>query len=144
MTRTLFCEFSDLQIRYFSHFFADIKSTTENEKTLLSVIFAVMSLTTYAEDPVREIELKSVDITTRSIVSLPEATIFKDILSVTFKDSGLYSLYVENSVGEIIYSSALPADGMEYSYDLSGVGDGLVRLVIEGLGGEYEGYFTLY
>lgn len=120
-----------------------LKVQPKMKKTLLSVIFAVMSLTTYAEDPVREIELKSVDITTRSIVSLPEATIFKDILSVTFKDSGLYSLYVENSVGEIIYSSALPADGMEYSYGLSGIGGGMFRLVIDGPGGMYEGYFTI-
>ena len=28
-----------------------------------------------------------------------------------------------------------------YDYDLSGIGTGLLRLVIEGYGGEYEGYF---
>lgn len=32
---------------------------------------------------------------------------------------------------------------MEYSYDLSGIGEGLLRLVIEGHGGEYEGFFTI-
>lgn len=34
-----------------------LKVQPKMKKTLLSVIFAVMSLTTYAEDPVREIEL---------------------------------------------------------------------------------------
>jgi hypothetical protein len=28
-----------------------------------------------------------------------------------------------------VYTSALPANGMEYDYDLSGIGDGLFRLV---------------
>lgn len=95
------------------------------------------------DDIAREIRIKSVEVTTRSIVSIPEATIFKDILSVSFDDSGFYSLYVESSFGDIVYSSTLPADGMEYSYDLSGIGEGLLRLVIEGHGGEYEGFFTI-
>lgn len=46
-------------------------------------------------------------------------------------------------MGNIIYTSTLPADGMEYDYDLSGIGTGLLRLVIKGHGGEYEGYFQL-
>ena len=81
------------------------------KKTLLSVFFVVISFAVYADDDTREIELYSIDITTRSITVLPEA---------------------------------LPADGMEYSYDLSGIGEGLHRLVIKGPGGEFEGYFTLY
>ena len=46
-------------------------------------------------------------------------------------------------MGNIVYTSTLPADGIEYDYDLSGIGTGLLRLVIDGYGGEYEGYFTL-
>lgn len=113
------------------------------KKTLLSVIFAVMSLTTYAEDPVREIELKSVDITTRSITTLPEASISNDVMIVSFHSSGLYSLIVYNCYRGIVLSSQLPADGMEYDYDISGIGKGLFHLVIDGPGGMYEGYFTI-
>lgn len=32
---------------------------------------------------------------------------------------------------------------MEYSYDLSGIGEGLLRLVIVNQRSEYEGYFNL-
>ena len=46
-------------------------------------------------------------------------------------------------MGHIVYTSTLPADGIEYAYDLSGIGTGLLRLVIDGYIGEYEGYFTL-
>ena len=95
------------------------------------------------DDIAREIDLKSVDVTTRSIVSSPEAAIFKDILFVSFDASGIYSLYIEDNMGNIVYTSTLPADGIEYDYDLSGIGTGLLRLVIEGYSGEYEGYFTI-
>ena len=97
------------------------------------------------DDIAREIDLKSVDVRIRSIVSSPEAAIFKDILFVSFDASGIYSLYIEDNMGNIVYTSTLPADGIEYDYDLSGIGTGLLRLVIEGYGGEgeYEGYFTI-
>ena len=93
------------------------------------------------DDIARKIDLNSVDVRIRSIVSIPEATIFKNILSISFDDSGVYSLYIENSLSETAYTSTLPADGMEYDYDLSGIGEGLLRLVIKGRNGEYEGYF---
>lgn len=32
---------------------------------------------------------------------------------------------------------------MEYTYDISGIGGGLFRLVLDGPGGMYEGYFTI-
>ena len=95
------------------------------------------------DDIAREIDLKSVDVTTRSIVSSPEATIFKDILSVSFDASGIYSLYIEDSTGNIVYTSTLPADGMEYDYDLSGIGEGTFTLILEGASGEYEGSFSI-
>ena len=83
-------------------------------------------------------------VNTRSITQEPYAKISDaDILTVTFDDSGVYSLYIENCLGEIVYTSTLPADGIEYNYDLTGIGTGLLRLVIDGYGGEYEGYFTL-
>ena len=91
----------------------------------------------------REIPIKSVNIDTRSISVTPEATIENRIISVSFDASGVYSLYIEDSMGHIVYTSTLPADGIEYNYDLTGIGTGLLRLVIEGYGGEYEGYFTL-
>ena len=70
--------------------------------------------------------------TTRSIITLPEAQIDRqtDLLTVSFDHSGLYQ-------------SALPANGMEYRYDLSGIGDGFFTLIINGPGGEYYGEFAL-
>ena len=65
-------------------------------------------------------------------------------LSVSFDSGGTCALLVEDSLGVPVYTSTLPADGMEYSYDLSGIGEGMFRLVIEGPGGEYEGYFSIY
>ena len=56
----------------------------------------------------------------------------------------MYSLYIEDNFGVTVYSSAMPANGMEYDYDLSGIGEGLFRLVLSGSSGEYEGYFSIY
>ncbi len=83
--------------------------------------------------------------TTRSIITLPEAQIDRqtDLLTVSFDHSGLYTLYIENSLTETVYQSALPANGMEYRYDLSGIGDGFFTLIINGSGGEYYGEFAL-
>ena len=108
----------------------------------LSIIIFVLclcSLASYADE--RDIPIQSVDTDTRSIVGTPEATIENGIISISFDASGVYSLYIEDSMGNIIYTSTLPADGMEYDYDLSGIGTGLLRLVIKGHGGEFEGYF---
>ena len=90
-----------------------------------------------------QIVILHINPTTRSIVDMPEASIQHDVLSVSFDASGMYYLYVEDSLGALVYTSALPADGMEYDYDLSGVGEGFFRLVLEGPSGEYEGYFTI-
>ena len=73
----------------------------------------------------------------------PEASIKQDILSISFDTSGICSFYIEDDFGTIAYSGAFPADGMEYSYDLTGIGEGIFRLVIDGLCGMYEGYFTM-
>ena len=101
--------------------------------TLPLFLIAASALTFAAhgtdDDIVREIEIRRLDVETRSISSTPDAAIFRDILTLSFDNSGVYSLYT------------LPADGIEYDYDLSGIGTGLLRLVIEGYGGEYEGYF---
>lgn len=51
-------------------------------------------------------------------------------------DSGMYTLYIENSLGDVLYQSVLPANGLEYHYDLSGIGEGYFRLVLEGASGE--------
>ena len=73
------------------------------------------------------IHFQKTDPTTRSIsdADVPEASIRNDELSVSFEDSGMYSLYIEDNFGVTVYTSALPANGMEYDYDLSGIGDGL-------------------
>ena len=92
------------------------------------------------------IHLRKTGLNTRSISDddVPEASIRNDELSVSFDDSGMYSLYIEDNFGVTVYSSAMPANGMEYDYDLSGIGDGLFRLVLTGANSEYEGYFTIH
>ena len=112
------------------------------KKSLFLATFMMMSLTVSAEDDtVRNIELHSIDITTRSIVEVPEASISHEVLRVSFSTSGIYSLTVSDSMGSPVYISSLPADGMEYSYDLSGIGEGTFTLTLEGPSGEYEGVF---
>ncbi len=115
------------------------------KKLLITLILIfVLPATLHSDDDIaRKIDIQSVDVRTRSIVSNPESTIFKNILSVSFEDFGIYFLHIESSLGEIVYTSTLPADGMVYSYDLSGIGGGMFRLVLDGPGGMYEGYFTI-
>ena len=48
-----------------------------------------------------------------------------------------------SSMGSPVYISSLPADGLEYSYDLSGIGEGAFTLTLEGPSGEYEGVFNI-
>lgn len=109
--------------------------------SIIIFILCLYSFASHADE--REILIQSVNMDTRSISVTPEATIENGIISVSFDASGIYRLYIEDSTGHIVYTSTLPADGIEYDYDLSGIGKGLLRLVIEGYGGEYEGYFTL-
>ena len=111
------------------------------KKISIIIILCLYSFASHADE--RRIPIQYVDYNTRSIVALPEATIENGIISISFDASGIYSLYIEDSMGNIVYTSTLPADGIEYDYDLSGIGTGLLRLVIEGYGGEYEGYFQL-
>ena len=115
------------------------------KKLLITLILtSVLPATLLGDDDIfQEIELKSVEATTRSLDITPEASIYKGILSVSFDASGVYSLYIEDSMGHIVYTSTLPANGMKYSYDLSGIGEGAFRLTLEGPLGEYEGNFSL-
>ena len=94
-----------------------------------------------AEDD--KININNTNIYTRSVTVMPEASIRHEVLSVSFDGSGMYSLYIEDSFGAVVYQSMLHADGMEYDYDLSGIGEGLFRLILDGHEGEYEGFFTL-
>ena len=112
---------------------------------LLTLLSTASGLCLAAQDDiVRDITIRRININTRSIDIAPEASIQNDVLSVSFDDSGMYSLYIEDNFGVTVYSSALPANCMEYDYDLSGIGEGLFRLVLSGPSGEYEGYFTIH
>lgn len=108
-----------------------------------AMLFAIPLIVSADDDSLNEIMLYSVDISTRSMSVIPKASIYQDVLAVCFDESDVFYLSIENANGETLYVSTLPADGMEYSYDLSGIGEGMFRLVLEGPGGEYEGYFTL-
>ena len=101
--------------------------------TLSILTAAVLSSTALASGP---------DETEISLMDTPEASIKQDILSVSFDASGICSFYIEDSFGATVYTGVFPADGMEYSYNLSGIGEGLYRLVIDGPTGMYEGYFS--
>ena len=111
----------------------------------LTFIFALLgAYTASATDDITRILIYQINPTTRSIVEdIPEASISNDVLTVSFDGSGMCSLYIEDNFGVTVYSSALLANGMEYDYDLSGIGEGLFRLVISVTSGEYEGYFTI-
>ena len=104
-------------------------------KKILATLILISSIIICAnsQDYV-EIIMSKTDTRTRSVVEVPEVTISHEVLFVSFYAS------IEDSFGGTVYSSALPADGMEYSYDLSGIGEGMFRLVLEGPGGEYEGF----
>ena len=107
-------------------------------KIALSIILGLVCIAAHADDRTT-IKIKHINPTTRSIIEdIPEASIQNDVLSVSFDDSGVYSLYIEDSFGVTVYTSAQPANGMEYDYDLSGIGEGLFRLVLSGPSGEYD------
>ena len=95
-------------------------------------LFPAFSSASCKED---EIEIYRItDATTRSLTALPEASIDAQSGQLSAFDSGgTCALLVEDSLGVPVYTSTLPADGMEYSYDLSGIGEGMFRLVIEGV-----------
>ena len=87
----------------------------------LTFIFALLgAYTASATDDITRILIYQINPTTRSIVEdIPEASISNDVLTVSFNGSGMYSLYIEDNFGVTVYTSALPANGMEYDYDLS-------------------------
>jgi hypothetical protein len=111
---------------------------------LLTASFAGISSSNSSVDN-RVIEILRIDeiITRGGLSSGPEGSINDKALVLSFFGGGMYQISITNSFGTLVYADILPADGMEYSYDLSGIGEGMFRLVLEGPGGEYEGYFNL-
>lgn len=113
--------------------------------SLLVTAISVNNATAASDVDEMDIKILHINPTTRSLMDIPEASIKNhDLFSISFDLFGICTLYIEDSFGAIVYTASFPADGMEYSYDLSGIGKGLHRLVIKGPGGEFEGYFTLY
>lgn len=109
---------------------------------IISALLCLSALRLNADETT--IIINKVVINTRGIIQEPYATISEaNVLSISFDASGVYYLYIENSSGVIVYTSALPANGMDYSYDLSCIGDGLFFLILKGPSGEYEGYFSI-
>lgn len=83
-------------------------------------------------------------LSTRSVLSLPEASIDDaKMLAISFDDIGNYAMYIMDAYGEVIFTSFLPATGDEYMYDLSTIIDGDYSITLEGPSGVYEGYFYL-
>lgn len=116
-----------------------------NKKFLIASLLFFIPIIGHTDDKSnRRFPLQRIGVETRSINVVIEAFIRGDILSISFDDSGTYSLYIEDDFNATVYSSILPADGMEYDFDLSCIGNGTFRIVLVGLNGEYEGYFTIY
>ncbi len=76
---------------------------------------------------------------------LPESCVFcvsDGILFISFMDSGVYGLRIENNLGEIVFSSLLPADGNTYEFDVSDVDKAdFFAIVLKGVDGDFKGYF---
>ena len=94
------------------------------KKTHFIIITAIASVAAfscpYAAGEKHDIPVQKVIPNTRSIANIPKASIDTQtcILDISFDRSGMYVLSIEDSFGATVYSSTLPADGMEYSYDL--------------------------
>lgn len=116
--------------------------TTAMKKIFAALILILSFVCAYGQD-YAEITMSRTDTRTRGIIEVPEASISHELLVVSFPSSGLYSLYIEDGMGNIVYTSTLPADGMEYGYDLSGIGEGFFTLTLEGPSGEYKGEFSV-
>ena len=68
---------------------------------LLTLLSTASGLCLAAQDDiVRDITIRRININTRSIDIAPEASIQNDVLSVSFDDSGMYSLYIEDNFGK--------------------------------------------
>lgn len=115
------------------------------KKLLIALlVLSAVSVIGYTDSKnVKKIFFQVVTVKTRSVSILPEASVGNDVLAVSFDDSGMYMLCIEDSFGATVYTSTLPADGMEYSYDLTGIGEGMFTLILEGPSGEYEGIFNI-
>lgn len=115
------------------------------KKRLILYLLLLASGNNFLVADEKDIAINRQNTETRSIIYVPEASVDTQtcILSISFQSSGIYYFYITNNIGEILYEAVLPANGLEYCYDLSGIGDGFFRLVIEGKCGEYEGFFTL-
>ena len=75
----------------------------------------------------------------RSVVFSPQVILSNEVISISFYDSGIYSLTVEAVAGDCVYQAVLPEDVATYS----GLAPGDYCLVLEGPSGVYEGYFYL-
>ena len=94
---------------------------------LFNAAFIGISSVSQDEDYTIEI-LRTTDAMTRGLeLNNPSGEISGAILTLSFQSSGNYELYIKNSLGIIVYISTLPADGMEYTYDLSGIGGCMFR-----------------
>lgn len=66
---------------------------------LLPVALLLLTSSGYAaqtNDIVHKIRILKNTIHTRSLTDVPDASIQNDVLSVSFEDSGMYSLYITN------------------------------------------------
>lgn len=111
--------------------------------TLASFLFITDH--TLTADEKTEILIQYTYPTTRSIASYhPKAYIQHDILSLFAENGGIYSFSIENNLGETHFSSTFTADGAEYDFCISSIGNGLFRLIIKGNGNVYEGLFNIF
>lgn len=77
----------------------NIKFVIMKRLSIIIFVLCLCSLASYADE--RDIPIQSVDANTRSISVLPEATIGNGIIFISFDASGVYSLYIEDSISSI-------------------------------------------
>lgn len=119
--------------------FANMKAL----KIIFCIVISAFTVELYADETTILINKAGID--TRSLSSTPYAKINDiGVLSISFDDFAIYSLYIRNSLNKVVYTATLPADGIEHYYDLSDIGCGLFHLTIKNSDGKYEGFFEIY
>lgn len=111
----------------------------------LSILLTISALfTTNLSADETTILVNRVGIDTRSTASFPQVTISdSNILAITFDESDIFHINIEDYYGEIVYTSVFYADGQVYTYDLSSIGQGTFKLTLDGLY-KFEGYFHTF
>lgn len=112
--------------------------------TTILILLVIPALFTNLSADETTILVNRVGIDSRSTASFPQVTISdSNILAITFNESDIFYINIEDCCGEIVYTSVFHADGQVYTYDLSSIGQGTFKLTLDGLY-KFEGSFQTF